>query len=214
MGAGELTWFVSALAFAVSMAATPGPNNTMVTASGATWGFRRTLPHMLGISVGFPVMLVAVALGAGELLRARPWIHDVLRWVGAAYLLWLAWKIAGIRPRTAAGDDRNGGTAVEGAHQIGFMQAALFQWVNPKAWVIALGAVVTYTTASGGALVAQAALLAVIFLAVTLPATALWTLVGVGAARLLRTPAALRRFNLAMAALLVASLLSLLLGHQ
>jgi len=211
MGGEELAWFGSALAFAVSMAATPGPNNAMVTASGAAWGFRRTLPHMLGISVGFPVMLVAVALGAGELLRAHPWVHEALRWIGAAYLLWLAWKIAAMRPGAAT---RDGGTAARDAHPIGFIQAALFQWVNPKAWVIALGAVVTYTTASGAALVVQAALLAAIFLSVTLPITALWTLVGVGAARVLRTETALRRFNLAMAALLVASLLPLLLGRQ
>ena len=84
------------------MAATPGPNNAMVAASGATWGFRRTLPHMLGVSVGFPVMLVAVALGAGELLRTRPWAHEALRWVGAAYLLWLAWHIAVSRPKAPA----------------------------------------------------------------------------------------------------------------
>lgn len=213
MGGDELAWFASALALAVSMAATPGPNNAMVTASGATWGFRRTLPHMLGISVGFPVMLVAVAFGAGELLRTHPWVHDILRWIGATYLLWLAWRIAVARPGPAGHDDRaDGGTTGKGARPFGFMQAALFQWINPKAWVIALGAVVTFTTASGTALVAQAALLAAIFLAVTLPVTALWTLVGVGAARLLRTPTALRRFNIAMAALLVASLLPLLLG--
>lgn len=211
MSGEDLAWLASALAFAVSMSATPGPNNAMVTASGANWGFRRTLPHMLGISVGFPVMLVAVSLGAGELLRAHPWAHDLLRWVGAAYLLWLAWRIATARPVTADGGE--GGQVGKGAHPLGFVQAALFQWVNPKAWVIALGAVVTFTTASGAALVGQATLLAVMFLVVTLPVTALWTLAGVGAARLLRTPVALRRFNLAMAALLVASLAPLLLGH-
>lgn len=91
-------WFGSALAFALSMSATPGPNNAMVTASGATWGFRRTVPHLLGISLGFPAMLVAVALGAGGVLRAHPWLHEALRWVGAAYLLWLAWRIAVAEP--------------------------------------------------------------------------------------------------------------------
>lgn len=203
MEADALASIASATAFAVSMAGSPGPNNAMVTASGATWGFRRTLPHMLGIAIGFPVMLLAVALGAGEVLRAYPWVHEALRWVGAAYLLWLAWTIASARPAGAA--------ATGGGRPLSFLQAALFQWVNPKAWVIALGAVVTYTTAAGGALLVQAGLMAALFLVVTLPVVALWTMVGVGAARLLRTPAALRWFNLAMAALLVASLVPLLL---
>ncbi|HEX4260960.1 MAG TPA: LysE family translocator [Acetobacteraceae bacterium] len=210
MRAESLAWLASALAFAVAMAATPGPNNAMVTASGASWGFRRTLPHICGISIGFPVMLLAVALGAGEVLRSRPWVQESMRWVGAAYLLWLAWRIATAIPRTAAAGPDRAGMAREDARPLSFVHAALFQWVNPKAWVIALGAVVTFTTAGSGS-VGQGALLAAVFLAVILPTTAFWTLVGVGAARVLRTPAALRRFNLAMAALLVASLVPLLL---
>jgi len=199
-------WFASATAFAVAMSATPGPNNAMVTASGATWGFWRTLPHMLGITVGFAVMVVAVALGAGEVLRAYPWAQVVMRWLGAAYLLWLAWHIATAQPNApeAAGSR---------ARPLGFWRAALFQWINPKAWVISFGGVVTYTSAGGGGVTAQAVLLGVIFLLVTLPSTAVWTLIGVGAAKLLRTQAALRRFNVAMAALLVASLVSIVLGE-
>ena len=201
-----LAWFASATAFAVSMSGSPGPNNTMVTASGATWGFRRTVPHMLGISLGLPLMLVAIALGMGELLRAWPWLHDAMRWAGAAYMLWLAWKIASADPDPARPDQGGAG------HPLSFLQAAAFQWVNPKAWVVALGAIAAYTTATGLALVGQAALLGAIFLVVTLPLVAAWTLVGVGAARLLRTRRALRLFNLAMAGLLVASLLPMLAG--
>ncbi len=201
-------WFASAVAFALAMSATPGPNNAMVTASGATWGFWRTLPHMLGIAVGFSVMLVAVALGAGELLRDDPWAQIAMRWVGAAYLLWLAWHIATARP--SAPDT----TAGSRARPLGFWRAALFQWINPKVWVISFGGVATYTSAGGaGGVTAQAVLLGVIFLIVTLPSTALWTLIGVGAARLLRTQAALRRFNIAMAALLVASLVPMIFGE-
>jgi threonine/homoserine/homoserine lactone efflux protein len=199
-------WFASAAAFAVAMSASPGPNNTMVTASGATWGFWRTLPHMLGIAVGFSVMLVAVALGAGEVLRAYPWAQVAMRWLGAAYLLWLAWQIATARPIAPE-------TAGGRARPLGFWRAALFQWINPKAWVISVGGVVTYASAGGSGVTTQAVLLGVIFLIVTLPSTALWTLIGVGAARLLRTPAALRRFNVAMAALLVASLVPMFLGE-
>lgn len=204
-----VAWFVSALAFAVSMSASPGPNNTMLAASGATWGFRRTVPHMLGVSIGFPAMLVAVALGAGELLRAHPFALAVLRWGGGAYLLWLAWRIATARP--AAAEDREPGEA--GGRPFSFVQAVLFQWVNPKAWVIGFAAVLTQTTANGAAEIAEAVLLAAMFLLVTLMTGVLWTLIGVGAARVLRTAPALRGFNIVMAALLVASLLPLLWGE-
>ncbi|WP_426958894.1 LysE family translocator [Muricoccus radiodurans] len=199
-----VAWLISAVAFAFSMTATPGPNNTMLTASGATFGFMPTVPHMLGISFGFPAMLLAMALGAGEVLRAAPWLYGVLRWAGAAYLLWLAWRIATARPQ----DDQGQATG----RPLSFLQAALFQWVNPKAWVIVLGAAVTYTTGRGAAPWVQAVVLAVIFVLVTLPVTAFWTAVGVGVARVLRTARARRLFNIALAGLLVASLVPVLVG--
>ncbi len=203
MTAERLAWFLSALAFATAMSATPGPNNAMLTASGALFGLRRSVPHLLGVALGFPVMVVAVALGAGQVLRAHPWAEDALRWTGAAYMLWLAVKIARADPVPADPGQR-------AARPLGFAQAALFQWVNPKAWITAISAVVTYTT-GGGALLGEAAVLAAIFFVVSVPSTTLWTLVGVGAARLLRTKRALRRFSLAMAGLLVLSLAPLLL---
>lgn len=208
MHADLTAWLLSASAFALSMSGTPGPNNAMVAASGATFGFARTLPHMLGIAIGFPVMLVAVALGAGDVLRAYPAVHDALKWAGMAYLLWLAIRIATARPVMAAAS--RGGAGMSG-RPLSFLQAALFQWINPKAWVIAFGAVATYTNASGQAVIVQAAVLALIFVAATLPATAFWTMTGVGAARLLRTERGLRAFNIAMAILLVGSLLMLAL---
>ena len=195
-----LTWFMSALTFAVSMAATPGPNNAMVSASGANFGFARTVPHMLGITVGFPVMLAVVALGAGQAILAAPGAHAALKWAGVLYLLWLAWKIATAAPKA---------DAVAVARPLTFLQAGLFQWVNPKAWVIALGAVAAYTTAE--AVLGQALMLAAIFGVVTLPVVAGWTLAGVGAGRLLHTPRGLRAFNLVMAGLLVLSLAPMVL---
>jgi threonine/homoserine/homoserine lactone efflux protein len=158
---------------------------------------------MLGITVSFPVMLVAVALGAGEPLRGWPWLQETLRWIGAAYLLWLAWRVAIPRPEAS----ETGPT--KASRPLTFIQAAPLQWVNPKAWVIAAGAVVTYTT-EGSAVLAQAAALAAVFLLITLPTTALWTGVGVDAARILSSPRALWAFNLAMAALLIASQVPLL----
>lgn len=118
----DWTWLLSAGAFAVAMSATPGPNNTMVVASGATYGFARTVPHMLGIAAGFPVMLVVLGT-VGLPLLAEPRVHAVLRWVGAAYLLWLAWKIARADPDPA----EPGSKAGAGGRPLGFLQAALFQ---------------------------------------------------------------------------------------
>lgn len=197
----QITWLGSSIAFAVAMSATPGPNNTLVAASGARFGMKRTLPHMLGISVGFPVMLVAVAFGAGAVLQATPWLQVGLRWMGAAYLLWLAWTIARSAPHL--------GTAAAGRRPMGFLQAALFQWINPKAWVIAVGAVVTFTSSEGR--FGQALALACIFALICLPCVMFWTSVGVGASKMLRTERALHRFDLVMAALLAASLVPLLM---
>lgn len=205
MAADLTAWLISAATFALAMSATPGPNNAMVAASGATFGFARTLPHVLGVVVGFPLMLVAVALGAGDVLRAFPLVHVVLKWAGIAYLLWLALRIATARPARSGSE-----ATASGGKPLSFLQAALFQWINPKAWMIAVGSVVTYASATGGSVVIQAAVLALIFLVVTLPTTAFWTLTGVGAARLLRTERGLRAFNIGMAALLVASLLMLI----
>ena len=204
MTAELLAWFGSALAFVVAMSATPGPNNAMLAASGANFGFRRTLPHMLGIATGFPAMVLAVALGAGQVLRTNPWAHEALRWVGAAYMFWLAVRIARTDPAAAS---TNG--AARSSRPLSALQAALFQWVNPKAWITAVGAVVTYT--SGAAVTGQAGALAAMFLLVSVPVTAFWTMIGVGAARTFRSTQALRRFNLAMAALLVMSLAGLFL---
>src|SRR5215212_11075454 len=122
-----LAWFGSAAGFALAMSDSPGPNNTMVAASGANFGLRRTLPHMLGVALGFPVMLLLVAVGAAELLHGSPGLQRALRWVGAAWLLWLAWRIAVADPAA------KGGVAGP-ARPMSFLQAALFQWVNPKAW--------------------------------------------------------------------------------
>jgi threonine/homoserine/homoserine lactone efflux protein len=194
-------WLTSATAFAISMCLTPGPNNAMVTASGATFGFARTAPHILGIVVGVPAMMIVIALGAGGFLQSHVSIRVVMKWVSAAYLLWLAWRISTARPPSADTTRRSGSPLPSRpARPLTFVQAALFQWINPKAWAAAISAIGAYTSATGA-----------IFAVVCLPAVALWTGVGVGAARLLRTERALHRFNLAMAALLVASLAPLMI---
>ena len=185
--------------FAFATAGTPGPNNMMLLASGANFGFRRTILHILGISVGLGVMVVAMGWGLSGVFRAVPVLHEVLKWVGAAYLLWLAWKIAtanGVSDKTIGGQPMT------------FLQAAGFQWLNPKAWAMALGAATTYTPEGSGSLTVL--ILAGTFMLVGAPCSAAWAGFGLGMRRFLDKPAALRTFNITMAVLLVASLYPLL----
>ena len=200
---GGFGWLLAVAAFAVSMSFTPGPNNAMLAASGANFGFVRTFPHMMGVTVGFPAMVMCMALGAGEVLRAAPIIEVVARWAGAGYLLWLAVKIATTRAAPAG--------VPSTARPLTFLQAALFQWINPKAWVIALGGVATFTTPDG--VVAQSLALAAIFFVASFGSTVFWAATGVGAGRLLRSPRQLRAFNVGLSGLLVASLVPLVRGR-
>lgn len=178
------------------MSASPGPNNVMVTASGANFGFRRTLPHMFGIALGFPVMLFGVGIGFGAVLAIHPEIQTILQIIGAIYLSVLAWRIA-----------RTGEVAVgaAAARPMTFLEAAAFQWLNPKAWLIAVGALGTYAPADVP-LTSSLLVMGMIFVAACLPSVGLWTLIGTGVGRLLSTQRATRLFNICMALLLVASL--------
>ena len=205
MAMTDMVWLFSAAGFALSMSATPGPNNAMLAASGANFGVARTLPHMLGVAIGFPVMFAAVALGAGGALRAHPAVYAALHWIGAAYLLWLAWQVATAKPADEA--------APRGrrSRPLRFEEAALFQWANPKAWLIAMSGVAAYATRDDRVSVAQVLVLAALFLVVCVPTVMLWTSIGAGTARLLRTKRQMRLFNLGMGLLLVASLAPLLI---
>ena len=170
----------------------------MLMASGANFGFRSTIPHLLGVTGGFFLLVVAVGLGLGGLFAAYPALHDVLAVAGGFYLLWLAWKIA---------TSRGLGTGEAGARPQTFLQAAAFQWVNPKAWAMALGAVTAYAPQDN--YVANILVVSAVFAAINLPCVASWTGFGVGLRRFLDRPAVLRFFNVGMAILLVLSLLPL-----
>lgn len=186
---------------AVSMTWTPGPNNMMLAASGANFGWRKTVPHALGVTLGFPLMLVLVALGLGRVLAAEPRIAVVLGWVGLAAMLWFAWRIATADPARAA----------EGrSRPLSFLEAGAFQWVNPKAWAFAVLVTATYATGPGALEATLAA--AVVFLLSGLGSSQAWTAFGTGVGRILGTGARLRAFNWAMAALLAVSALSLVIG--
>ncbi len=182
--------------FAVVMAFTPGPNNIMLAASGVNFGFSRTVPHMAGVTVGFAVLLIACAAGLGLIFATVPSLHVVLKVAGAVYMLWLAYKVATAH---VAGDE-----AGAPAHPFTFWQAAAFQWINPKAVVAALSAFALYVR-PGHATSDFPAMLAVLTVA-TLGSVVTWTGFGVALRRLLRDPAHARIFNLAMALLLVVSI--------
>lgn len=188
--------------FAIATSVTPGPNNIMVAASAANHGVRATIPHMLGVNLGFGFMVVLVGLGLAGPLAGSPALHAALRWIGGAWILWIAWSIARANPAMPAAS----GTA---RAPMGFGAAALFQWVNPKAWVMAIVTSTTYTV-PGHNLAAQALLFGALFALVGVPCILSWALLGAGAGRVLRSPAQLRKFNAVMAALLVLSMLPLL----
>jgi threonine/homoserine/homoserine lactone efflux protein len=191
---------VASIPFLASMAFTPGPNNIMVASSGVNFGFRATLPHMLGITLGFPAMLLTVGLGLGRVFVEFPPLHAALRYICIAYLLYLAWRIA---TASALGEDRRA------AKPLTFMQAAAFQWVNGKGWVIALTAVATYTVVDA-TLPLQIGALGAISLIITVGSVCCWTLFGALLRQYLHTQARRRVFNYSMAALLIASIIPVL----
>ena len=196
----DTTLLAGLAAFAFVSSITPGPNNLMLMASGANFGVRRTLPHMLGVALGFTFMLVVVGLGLAGVFERHPAAHVALEAASVVYLLHLAWRIA-----TAAAP----GEADPSGRPFSFLQAAAFQWVNPKAWAMALTAVTVYTAARDWASVV---VVAVTFGAINLPSVGSWALLGQGMRRLLTNPARLRAFNVAMALLLVASLYPVVFG--
>jgi len=188
--------------FAFVTSVTPGPNNMMLLASGVNFGFNRTVPHILGISIGFFSLVLAVGLGLGAAFKAYPLLYTILRYAGAAYLLYLAWKIAMSGPASDA-------SGQEGKPQT-FLQAALFQWVNPKAWVMAVGAISTYTPLQG--YFTNVFIISAVFALINAPSVCVWAGFGSLLRNALRDPFWLRVFNGVMAALLVVSLYPMLKG--
>ena len=170
------------------MSITPGPNNVMLTASGANFGFRRTLPHILGIGCGFVVQLLAVCAGLSALFARWPALQSVLGWVGAAYLLYLGWRMLGRSDAQARAD----------ARPITFLQAAMFQFLNPKAWVMTVTAATLFLPQELG-LLARGAYMAVVMEGIGVPCMAVWAVFGSSLRGLLAAPRGRAAFNLAMA---------------
>ena len=187
--------------FALIGAFTPGPNNIMVTASGAAFGFARTVPHIAGVTIGFAIMVIAFGLGLGSVFRAYPSLHQWVRIAGALYLLYLAYRIA------RAGDPE---AAKAARKPFSFSEAALFQWLNVKAWTLALGVIAAFTTV-GGDLWGELAAITAVFAAATVASLVAWCLFGMAIRRLLASPRARRSTNLALAGLLALSVVTLFL---
>jgi len=197
-----LDFLIPAITFTCVMAFTPGPNNIMLTASGVNFGYVRTLPHIVGILLGMTTMIALAGFGLGGFFRAYPEAHSVLRVVGAAYLLFLAYKISTAASTSGDGDD--------GGKPLTPLQAALFQWVNPKGWTFILALVATFTTVEQYHL--QIVLIVLINLIVTFSATTSWTLFGQAIGRFLTgEPRRLRAFNVMMGLLLVATVIPMAL---
>lgn len=187
--------FTGLVLFAFASSITPGPNNIMLMASGVNFGLKRTLPHMLGVSMGHGAMTLILGLGLVQIFDMIPWLRTALTVVSVAYLLWLAWKVANAAPPA---------DAVEGTRPLTFLQAAGFQWVNPKAIYMSIYAQTNFTSDAAGW--GGAVAVAVVFALVNLPSVATWVWGGTQVRRWLDGPGRLQAFNWTMAALLVLSL--------
>ncbi|ANL47512.1 MULTISPECIES: LysE family translocator [Rhizobium] len=190
-----LDTFFALVLFAFTTSITPGPNNMMLFASGVNFGFRRTIPHMFGIGAGFFSLLIGVGLGLGALLHTLPLVYTVLKFAGGAYLVWIAWKIASSRSLSEGSNS---------AAPMSFVSAAAFQWVNPKAWVMAVTAMATYTNPE--LYLASVLIVGLAFAVVNVPSVSTWAGFGSALRDWLSDPVRLKWFNITMAVLLVASL--------
>jgi threonine/homoserine/homoserine lactone efflux protein len=187
---------VALAVFAWVTSITPGPSNFMLLASGANFGFRATVPQVLGITLGFTSLLLAVGLGLGALLTVFPVLHLGLKIGGGLYLLHLAWRIA----RSSASSD----SKTTQGRPLTLLESAAFQWINPKAWVVALAAMAVYTSPASPYL--SIALICLVFALVNLPTVSAWAAFGVALGGYLAKPVRLRRFNVTMGLLLAATL--------
>jgi len=187
--------------FALTAAITPGPNNIMIMASGVNFGTQRSLPHLLGISIGFPVMIVLIGLGFGVVFQKFPVAHEAIRIIGIVYLIYLAWRIANAAKQTEA---------QKPARPFTFLQSALFQWVNPKAWIMASSAIAAYTSI-GNDIFLEVLLIAFIFFLVAFPSAGSWLVFGAAMQQFLQKPIYQHAFNISMALLLIASIIPVML---
>ncbi|NOJ43567.1 LysE family translocator [Bradyrhizobium australiense] len=190
--------FIAFVMFATVMFFTPGPNNIMLLSSGLTYGFRPTIPHILGITIGFAFMIGAVGLGLGTIFIAYPALQTILKYAGVAYLVYLAWAIAMSEPPSVDQDKHREGRPMT------FWGAAMFQWVNAKGWVMVIGTITAY--AAIAAYPWNIAIQVGLSLILGILSCTAWALFGTALRPILTSPRAVRAFNIVMAVLLLASL--------
>ncbi len=197
--------FAALATFAFVTSITPGPNNLMLMTSGINFGISRTVPHMLGVALGFTLMIVLIGLGIMQIIEAVPGSMLFITIASGLYLLYMAWKIA-----TTNTSPAENGDAATASKPFTFLQAALFQWVNPKAWTMALTAISAYAPKSQGWV--GVLIVAGVFGVINLPSTGAWAVMGAKMRRFLSDPVRLRTFNIVAALLLVASLYPMVAG--
>jgi threonine/homoserine/homoserine lactone efflux protein len=191
---------VAFVVFSVVAAVTPGPSNIMLTAAGAQAGIVRGLPCLLGVATGMGIMMFVVPLGLGSLVLGHPGVLRALHWGGAAFLLWLAWKIATSTSAIDAGAGK----------PVGYLGAAVFQWINPKSWLVSASAAGTFLYGGAGSPVWRAVSLGGLFVLAALPSGFVWLAFGAAVQHLLRERRRLRIFNALMGALLALSVVLIL----
>ncbi len=195
-----LDQFLALFAFGFIAAFTPGPNNTMLLATGINFGVRRAWPHIMGVCIGFPLMIACIGFGLGKVFEIYPWIYTALKYLGAAYMMWLAWKIANAKPSP---DD-----VPSVAAPVTFLQASAFQWVNPKAWIMSITALSAYTVAANYTLGVFA--VAGTFVVMGFTSALTWVLFGAGLKHILNDVRYYKYVNWGLAATLLASLVPML----
>ena len=193
--------YLAIFLFGLSAGITPGPNNIMLMASGMNFGIKKSIPHISGVCIGFPVMVILIGLGFSIVFEQYPVLHEVIKVLGLVYLLFLSWLIASASPDKLEGKK---------SKPFSFIQAALFQWVNPKAWVIATSSISAYTTLAAD-IYWQVLLIAAIFFFAAVISSSTWLVFGRGIKKILQSPKQQRLFNISMALVLVASVVPVLL---
>lgn len=192
-----MSFFFALLIFCFSTSITPGPNNLMIMLSGVKFGIKKSLPHYLGILCGFSAMILLVGMGLGEIFTRYPLLHEIIKYLGALYMLYLAMKTILADPHLAK---------VKGkARPLTFVQAVLFQWINPKAWIMAIGSVATYTTVTGNML-HQVLLISGVYFFVGIPSVGTWLVGGAALSKYLHNPQHMKKFNFTMGGLLILSI--------
>jgi len=191
------TMILSIASFGLASTMTPGPNNIMLLSSGLTFGYRRTLPHALGINFGFPVMVICVGLGVGKLFEVFPFVYTILKVIGISYLIWMAWHIANTKGSLNTENKKD--------KPFTFLQAALFQWINPKAWVMAITSTAAFITDHQIASI-QVMIISCIYFFCAILSTNSWALGGVMLRRFIQNERLIQILNIAMAILIVGSI--------